>query len=84
MEVKEVKGKCAAGYSVGNRIVVEEPCILVNESSNVCLYALGAFLPYLTVLYRDTPKEDWINYVEELQCPDPLNTVTFRVTRQKR
>ena len=83
LEVKEVKGECAAGYKVGDKLVIEEPSIISNESSNVCLYALGALLPYLTALYRDTPEEDWINQIDELQCPDPINTVKFRISRQK-
>ena len=83
LEVKEVKGECAAGYKVGDKLVIEEPSIISSESSNVCLYALGALLPYLTALYRDTPQEDWINQIEELQCPDPINTVKFRISRQK-
>ncbi|MEM1537279.1 MAG: TIGR04076 family protein, partial [Candidatus Nezhaarchaeales archaeon] len=56
LEVKEVKGKCVAGYKVGDKIVVEEPSILVKESNNICLYAIGALLPYLTVAYREVPK----------------------------
>lgn len=83
LEVKNVKGECAAKYKVGDRIIVEEPYIISSESSNICIYALNALTPYLTVLYRDTSKSDWINYIEELQCPDPINTVTFRVIRLK-
>ena len=83
LEVKEVKGNCAASYKVGDRIVVEEGSIISKRSSNVCLYALGALMPYLTAAYRKTSKDDWINLVETLQCPDPVNTVLFRVTREK-
>ena len=78
-----LRGIAQLSYRVGSRIIVEEPCIISSESSNICIYALNALAPYLTVLYRDTPKSDWINYVEEIQCPDPVNTVTFRVTRIK-
>ncbi|MEM2212646.1 MAG: TIGR04076 family protein [Candidatus Nezhaarchaeales archaeon] len=83
LEVKEVKGKCVAGYKVGDKIVVEEPSILVKESNNICLYAIGALLPYLTVAYREVPKNDWINQLQHLQCPDPINTVTFKISRKK-
>jgi len=83
LEVKDVKGNCAAGYKVGDVIVVEEGSIISRRSSNVCLYALGALLPYLTAAYRRTSKDDWINVVEELQCPDPVNTVVFKVIREK-
>lgn len=83
LQVKEVKGDCAAGYKVGDRIVVEGGSIISEKSSNVCLYAIGALLPYLTVAYRKVPKDDWINLVEVLQCPDPVNTVMFRVLREE-
>jgi len=81
LQVKDVKGNCAAGYKIGDRIVIEEGSIISEKSSNVCLYAIGALLPYLTVAYRKVPEDDWINLVEVLQCPDPINTVVFRVLR---
>ena len=40
-------------------------------------------MPYLTVAYRKTPEDDWINMVQELQCPDPVNTVVFKVVREE-
>jgi uncharacterized repeat protein (TIGR04076 family) len=83
LEVKEVRGDCAAGYKVGDKVVIERGSIVSGRSSNVCLYALGALLPYLTVAYRKTPEDDWINLVRELQCPDPINTVVFKVLREK-
>jgi uncharacterized repeat protein (TIGR04076 family) len=83
LEVKEVRGDCAAGYKLGDKIVIEGGSIVSERSSNVCLYALGALLPYLTVAYRKTPEDDWINLVRELQCPDPINTVVFKVLREK-
>jgi len=83
LEVKEVRGFCSAGYKPGDRLVIQEPSVLSKESTDVCLYAIGALLPYLTALYRDTPQEDWINQVQELQCPDVHNTVVFKVIREK-
>jgi uncharacterized repeat protein (TIGR04076 family) len=83
LEVKEVRGNCAAGYKAGDKIVIEGGSIVSGRSGNVCLYALGALLPYLTVAYRKTPEDDWINLVRELQCPDPINTVVFKVLREK-
>ena len=83
LEVKEVRGNCAAGYKAGDKIVIEGGSIVSGRSSNVCLYALGALLPYLTIAYRKTPEDDWINLVRELQCPDPINTVVFKVLREK-
>lgn len=78
-----MRGFCSAGYKPGDRLVIQEPSVLSKESNDVCLYALGALLPYLTALYRDTPEEDWIHQVKELQCPDAHNTVVFKVIREK-
>ncbi|MEM0202382.1 MAG: TIGR04076 family protein [Archaeoglobaceae archaeon] len=75
--VEDVKGTCYANYKIGDEIVVEDPVI----EGRICIYAFSALIPYLTAAYRETPKEDWINLVEKLQCPDPKNTVTFRVER---
>ena len=36
LEVKEVKGECAAGYKVGDKLVIEEP-LIISGSSNVCM-----------------------------------------------
>jgi uncharacterized repeat protein (TIGR04076 family) len=83
LEVTSVKGRCGAGYKVGEKIVVKDPIIDMKESDRVCLYAMGALLPYLTALDRETAKEDWINMKEEIQCPDSKNTVVFKVTRLK-
>lgn len=83
LQVKDVKGDCAAGYKIGDKIVMEKGSIISEKSSNVCLYAIGALLPYLTVAYRKVPEDDWINLVEVLQCPDPVNTVVFRVLREE-
>jgi len=38
--------------------------------------------PYLTALCRDTPKEDWINYKETIQCPDVDRPVIFKIERE--
>jgi len=46
LEVKEVRG--FAGYKPGDRLITQEPFVLSKESTNVCLYAIGALLPYLT------------------------------------
>lgn len=75
--VEDVKGGCAANYKKGDEIKVEDPIV----EGKICIYALSALIPYITAAYRETPKDDWINLVERLQCPDPVNTVTFRIER---
>ena len=49
---------CAAGYKVGDKIVIEDPKIVLNELTNVCLYALSALMPYIIPLTRELPEED--------------------------
>lgn len=83
MEVMRVPEKCAAGYKVGDKIVIDDPKIMLNESTNVCLYAISSLMPYLTPLSRELRKDDWMSGVTELSCQDPSNAVTFRVTRVK-
>jgi uncharacterized repeat protein (TIGR04076 family) len=84
LEVTRVPEKCAAGYKVGDRIVIEDPKIMLNESTNVCLYAISSLMPYLTPLSRELSEDDWMSKVTELSCQDPTNAVKFRVTRVKR
>jgi len=83
LEVTQVPKKCAAGYKIGDKIVIEDPKIMLNESTNVCLYALSSLMPYLTPLSRELMKDDWMSNVTELSCQDPSNAVRFRVTRVK-
>ncbi len=77
--VEKVNGVCHAGYSKGDVIEVDEPVI----RGRICMYAFSALIPYLTPACRKTPPDDWINQVEILQCPDPENTVRFRIIREE-
>ena len=79
--VKSVNGNCAAGYEVGDYFLVEEPMIIGMRPKGLCMYAIPAFIPYLTAYYRETPSDDWINMKQELQCPDSTNTVVFGLER---
>ena len=79
--VKSVKGNCAAGYEVGDYFMIEEPMITPGKPKGLCIYAIPAFIPYLTAYYRETSPEDWINMKQELQCPDNTNSVIFGLER---
>ncbi|MBI4830804.1 MAG: TIGR04076 family protein [Candidatus Lindowbacteria bacterium] len=79
--VKSVKGNCAAGYKVGDYFLVEDPMLIPAKPEALCIYAIPAFIPYLTAYCRETPSEDWINRKKELQCPDSTNTVVFSLER---
>lgn len=81
IKVKEVKGTCSAGYKVGDLFFVEEPVLVSDGKTPLCLYALSAMLPYITAYCRKTEEQDWINALEELQCPDCKNAVIFALRR---
>jgi len=83
LEVIQVPEKCAANYKIGDKIVIEDPKIVLKESTNVCLYSLSALMPYLIPPTRELPKDDWMNQINELSCSDPHNSVKFKVTRIK-
>lgn len=83
LEVAQVPKKCAAGYKIGDKIVIEDPKSMLNESTNVCLYALSSLMPYLTPLSRELMKDNWMSNVTELSCQDPSDAVKFRVARVK-
>lgn len=83
LRVKSVKGDCAAGHKEGDVIVYEDPCVCVQNGGKICLYALSAFVPYLTAYGRETASDDWVNSLTQLQCPDATNTVLFAVERSE-
>jgi len=80
--VKSVKGFCSAGYKVGDHFFIRDGLMIeAGEPKGLCMYALPAFLPYLTAYCRETPADDWINMKKELQCPDNDNAVIFTLER---
>ncbi len=80
--VKSGQGECAAGCKQGGYFTIKEGGVIEQDTSDgICLYALAAMLPYLTAYCRETPADDWINLIEELQCPDSANTVIFGLER---
>ncbi|MBU2550443.1 MAG: TIGR04076 family protein [Proteobacteria bacterium] len=81
--VKSVKGDCAAGYKVGDYFHFKEGAVLEPvQPKGACMHAVSALLPYLTAYARQTPDDDWINMIDELQCPDAANTVVFGLERE--
>jgi len=69
-------------YKIGDKIVFEEPEIIKEKSSKLCLWALSSLGLYFVAACRKTPKEDWINLLHDVQCPDPNRYVTFKLTRE--
>jgi len=82
LEVRSSHPACAAGYKVGERIVVENDMIRLDQTDRLCPYALSALLPYLPLLAHDTDPSDWIHRKEEIQCPDSKTPVVFLVQRE--
>ena len=74
--VHEIKGKCPV-YKVGDRIVVDDPEIVLDKTDALCTHALSTLLHYTTILEHDwcpiklglTTKKD-PNHAY-LQCVDP-------------
>jgi uncharacterized repeat protein (TIGR04076 family) len=83
IEVKSVKGYCSAGYKPGDKLTFRDPVVTAVDGKPVCLYALAGLIPYLAAFGRDTDQNDWINKIQELQCPDPVNTVVFSLKRSE-
>jgi len=86
LEVESVKGYCAAGHKTGDTIVIRGSECAIDRSKtncNICIYAMSAFMPYITSYSRETSKDDWINTISRLQCPDIENMVIFKLSREK-
>jgi uncharacterized repeat protein (TIGR04076 family) len=60
--VHEIRGKCPV-HSVGDRIIVDGPNIVLPETDALCTHALSTLLHYTTIL-------------EHTWCPVPLGLTT--------
>ena len=93
--VHEIRGKCPV-HSVGDRIVVDGPNIVMQESDALCTHALSTLLHYTTILEHKwcpvalgltTSKDSAHAY---MQCVDPGppytdgGTVIFRCRKIER
>ena len=80
--VKSVKGHCSAGYKQGDYFIVKDGLMIeAGKPAGICMYAMPALIHYLSAYCRETSPDDWINQVQELQCPDSSNTVIFGLER---
>jgi len=89
--VKEIRGKCPV-FKVGDRIIFDEPKIVVDETDALCVHALEPMLSMRVALSRGTSfKELGLAKEEErdyIQCPDtgpPYTsggTVVFEIRRE--
>ena len=94
IEVVEVRGYCAAGYKVGDKIVVKGYYIDPKDvSSKICLHAMTGVISLLSpFIHGVSAKILGIGDKDDegyIQCPDPGKpytcggTVIFRVRRGK-
>ena len=94
IRVREIRGHCPV-YKVGNKIMIDDPRILLNRTDALCTHALSTLLHYVTILEHDwcpvklgltTPGDPEHAYI---QCVDPGEpyteggTVIFEVRRIK-
>jgi len=92
MKVCDGRGN-GPGYSSGDKIVMDDPRILLTRTDALCTHALSTLLHYVTILEHDwcpvklgltTPKDGEHAY---MQCVDPGEpyteggTVIFEVRR---
>lgn len=94
IEVVEVRGYCPV-YRVGDRVVIDEPKIVLERTDALCVHALSSLLHYVLVLERGCdPVELGLTKPEHrehayIQCLDPGEpytrggTVVFRVRKLK-
>lgn len=95
IEVHEIRGTCPV-YKKGNRIMIGNPKIVLNETDALCTHALPTILHYALILeYNWCPiklgltKENDQDHAY-FQCLDPGEpytnggTVTFRVKKPNR
>ena len=92
--VKEICGKCPV-FKVGDRIVFDEPKIILEETDALCTHAFGSMMSMLVALSRGASfkelglakNEENVGYV---QCLDPGppytsgGTVVFEIRRKLR
>jgi len=76
IKVREIRGSCPV-HKVGDRIVIDSPKILLDETDAICTHALPTLLHYATILEHDwcplklgltTPENQEHAY---MQCIDP-------------
>ena len=92
--VKEIRGDCPV-FSIGDRIVIEEPEIVPEKTDALCVHALGSMLSMIIALSRGASFKELglatgegdVGYV---QCLDPGppytpgGTAIFEIRREAR
>jgi uncharacterized repeat protein (TIGR04076 family) len=78
-KAKDTKG---TWVKAGDKIVIENNMLNLEESKNVCVVALSA-IPYSLFMMGKAgdPKEFGRDHTYTLQCPDPDTRVIYEITR---
>jgi uncharacterized repeat protein (TIGR04076 family) len=91
--VKQIRGNCPV-FNVGDKMVVDSPKIVVDETDNVCIHAFGCILSMIVPLSHGVSFKQLGLAKEEgekgyIQCLDPGKpytdggTVLFEIKREK-
>jgi uncharacterized repeat protein (TIGR04076 family) len=92
IEVCEIRGKCPV-YKVGDKIVIDDPKIVLRETGALCTHALSSLLHYVLALEEGAdPVKLGLSKPEDrehayIQCVDPGKpytdggTVVFKCRR---
>jgi uncharacterized repeat protein (TIGR04076 family) len=95
IKVVEVRGRCPV-YNVGDKIVVDDPEIVLGKTDALCTHALSSLLHYVMVLERGAdPVELGLSKPEDrehayIQCVDPGEpythggTVIFKIQKVRK
>jgi uncharacterized repeat protein (TIGR04076 family) len=95
IEVCEIRGRCPV-YKVGDKIVIDDPRILLRQTDALCTHALSTLLHYVIALERGADTVELGLSKPEgrgdayMQCVDPGEpythggTVIFRCRRIKK
>ena len=76
IKVCEIRGICPV-YKVGDRIVIDDPKIVLDKTDALCTHALSTLLHYVTILEHDwCPVKLGLTRAEDpehayMQCIDP-------------
>jgi len=81
IKVCEIRGICPV-YKVGDRIVIDDPKIVLDKTDALCTHALSTLLHYVTILEHDwCPVKLGLTRAENpehayMQCVDPGGSYT--------
>ena len=93
IKVHEIRGRCPV-FKVGDKILIDGPKIVLEETDAVCIHALAPLLHYVVALDRGVdPRELGLSKTSTeayIQCVDPGEpyteggTVIFKCRRIKK